>query len=398
MEDIRLNIEKLKKEIWIINKRKLPALQDQITALSGVDIGELNEIIVSHAMTLSNLSKQIDTLSKKQTSQEEEIKALKSSTTSLSQETSAINNSITQINATLTSISSTLDLHTTKLATIQTTLQNHSQSISKNEGDIKTNQANISSINTTLASHSLTLDNLQTQINTLTSQISQHTTDIENLTNSLSSISSRVQTLEEDMAGVKTRVGNLETQVEEQDSSLTSINSSITQINTTLTQTQTTANQALALAQEVKDSGTSGGTSSGGGSAPACLSGELLFDMRSEDENINHGFTSGLHAKDRLTLNFSAYRFLKIYTLFMTTVETQVIIDITNKKGSQFTATAWRGNDYLELIRIRIPATLKYVYFENYASICLDGISELITVGDTNTKNNYTIFRIEGIV
>lgn len=302
MQTIILSIEKLKKEIWAINKKKIPALQEQISCAGGVDTSEIYALLEEHQFKLNNLS---------------------SSLTSLETKIQTNTNGITSLN----------------------------NKVSENEGEISSIREEISQLQTSLSS-------LNSSLNELSLEVKSNATSITQNYNQISSCKDKLNTLEED-----------------------------------LSQTTQTSNDALALAQEVKNQVEGLGN---GGSSSASQS-VLIFDMRDSDENINLGYTSGLHKGDKLTLTLSEYRFLKVYATFSGSYESQIIIDLANKKGYYFTLPMWRGN-YLEFIRIRIPTNLKTFIFDSYVQISFESSPPSFTIADADTKASFVIYRMEGII
>ena len=160
-----------------------------------------------------------------------------------------------------------------------------------------------------------------------------------------------------------------------------------------------TANNALSLAQNLKtrvdNLNVSGGT--GGESSTACLSGVVLYDMRSTDASVNRGYTTGIQNRQKVTIDFTPYRYIKIFTVFGNAYEDQLFIDIRNKKAFTFTSHAWMSNYFLAFMRIRIPTALNFIMMENYGKVAFDGSGLPITLADEAEVSKFIIFRIEGI-
>ena len=385
METIFLNIEKLKKEVWAISKKKIPALEAQIEGLGGVDVSELTATLQAQQSALNNLSSSLDTLLASQSESQTKITALEGKTEKHDTDIATLTSSLKETNKTLDELSAVIESHTSSINTLSTSVANNTSAISANATNISANTDAISSLQTTLNSQSTTLTTFQDQLDTLSSNVSSNTSSLVSLTESLTALT--------------TRVDNLENQTNSLTDSITTINGEITTLETDVNAASATANNALSLAQNLKtrvdNLNVSGGT--GGESSTACLSGVVLYDMRSTDASVNRGYTTGIQNRQKVTIDFTPYRYIKIFTVFGNAYEDQLFIDIRNKKAFTFTSHAWMSNYFLAFMRIRIPTALNFIMMENYGKVAFDGSGLPITLADEAEVSKFIIFRIEGI-
>lgn len=409
METIILDIEKLKKEVWAIAKKKIPALQEQIEAISEVDMSELTASLQAQQTALNALETELDTLSKAQTTQAGKITALETKTTTHDNSISQLQSAVSEINTTLDELSDLVNTNTTNISNLSTSVTSHSSTIehlSSNasylenrldeaESTIRSHTTQISANTQNIASHSA-------HISTILSDVASHGTMISSLQSSVSTLSSKVTTNTNNISTLQTDLTSMSNQLQSAKTQLTnSVNTLNVQVVTLQNEQESisqTADEALTLAQSVRDAVDNLDTSGGGSSSDAaCLTGELLYDMRSSDETINHGKTTGIQSKEKLTIDLSSYRYVKIFTMFGTSTEDQLLIDIANKKGYIFSSIAWMNNYNLCTIKVRIPTNLSYVYFENFGLLTLSDTPPTFSVGDTDLKSSFIIYRIEGI-
>lgn len=436
----QLNIEKLKKEVWVINKKKIPALQEQINLIANADMGNIIDRLNAQQSALNSLSNSLDLLATKQETNAEKILSLENKTTNQDESIASITASITEINQTLSSLSTLLSSHTQQISSLNSkttanensieqiqgtltshteTLDSHDKSISSHEEDISSIQDTLSSYETiltshtgmlashaqtltthsnsisslqsssssheeTLATHTQQISSIQTQLETLSTSIAQNTTNISNLSNSLNDLTQRVDDLE-DYPGLF-------------NDSIADINSQISNLQSQQNTTTSTANSALALAQEVEEKvenlTLAGGTTSEGGTD---LGGDVLFDSRSTDETLNLGFSTGAKYQEHVEIDYSNYHYLRIFLLFGGSNEQQVLVDVENKKGFVYSVLAWTGTKYVSAIRLRLPTTRDYVSIDSLCRFIFDGESVPAYESTTSLQNSFYIYRIEGV-
>lgn len=386
METIFLNIEKLKKEVWAISKKKIPTLEAQIEGLGGVDVSELTATLQTQQTALNNLSSSLDSLSASQSESQTKITALESKAETHDADIETLKSSLKSTNKTLDELSDLVASHTTSINSLNTTMADNTSAISTNASNISANASAITSLQGTVSEQATSLSTLQSQVDTLSSNVSSNTSSLVSVTESLNALT--------------TRVNNLETGATNLSNSITTINGQISTIQSNAETTTATANQALTLAQSVKETvdnlDTSGGT--GGGTQAPCLNGVLIYDMRSTDESINCGYTTGLQYHNKVMVDLTPYRYLKIFTVFSNSYENQMLIDIKNKKGFLFTSVSWVTSTGLDFIRVRVPSTLNFVMLETYGEVLLDSIDLSLTIADPDKRASFIISRIEGIV
>lgn len=364
MQTFIQDIEKLKKEVWALSK-KTSALQSQVENLNSADVEEFLLTVQNHqnvldelSLKISNLEATVKTHGTKITSLEENSTSFQASIDELTSSLQEISNTTTELSNSLSTLSQTVSSHTQ-------TLQTHETSISNVQTKAQTNETNIASIQTDL-------DQLKTKVTATTATANLNKSNIDALED------------EDD---------HLQTQI-------TLNKTDIATLNTAHQTTATTANQAYALAQELKTTVEGLQTSGEGGSgSTAGLNGVVLYDMRSEDENVNKGYTTGIPTKTKVYFSaLSTYRFLKIYCILNGSYESQLIIDLQNRKGTSFTAIAWVSIYYLSFLRVKIPTSNEYISFDGFARFIFDGTTPIYSMNPENITSHYYIFRIEGIV
>lgn len=399
METIFLNIEKLKKEVWAISKKKIPALEAQIEGLGGVDVSELTATLQAQQTVLNNLSSSLDTLSASQSESQTKITALEGKTEKHDTDIATLTSSLKETNKTLDELSAVIASHTSSINTLSTSVANNTSAISTNATNISTNATNISANATNISANTDAISSLQTTLNSQSTTLTTFQDQLDTLSSNVSSNTSSLVTLTESLTALTTRVDNLENQTNSLTDSITTINGEITTLETDVNAASATANNALSLAQNLKtrvdNLNVSGGT--GGESSTACLSGVVLYDMRSTDASVNRGYTTGIQNRQKVTIDFTPYRYLKIFTVFGNAYEDQLFIDIRNKKAFTFTSHAWMSNYFLAFMRIRIPTALNFIMMENYGKVAFDGSGLPITLADEAEVSKFIIFRIEGI-
>lgn len=339
-----LNLEKIKKEIWVINKKKIPELQAQVNLISGDDASELVQNLNRQQEALDMLSTRLANLSTKQTEDENKIEVAEGKIVNLEGSIGDLSLAIDDINA--------------DLSTLSSIVEGQGSQITSNSQDITS---------------------LQNQINSLS-------VSITNNTNLLSNLSERIDNLENDNSNNKQSISELNTKFETLQSQQTT--------------TDATANEALALAQSLEQEMGNISTGDGSTGAGSSLSGaqiDVLYECTNSDESINLGYKTGLRYMQEAEIDYSCYRYIRVYIIFGGSNEFQIEINVQNKRGLVYPVCTWTGTKYISALRLRLPVNKDKIYIDNVCRFILDGETVPAYEVTDSIKNSFYIYRIDGI-
>lgn len=123
---------------------------------------------------------------------------------------------------------------------------------------------------------------------------------------------------------------------------------------------------------------------------------DVIYDMRSEDETINHGFTSGIVGGKYLTFDFSPYKKVRVFVTMMN-CDCQREIVLQNRNKYDFSFHAQSSSPQMMLYtRAQIPAALNRIALAAYSVWKFNSETGLTLEYDSSSEDFY-IYRIEGI-
>lgn len=126
----------------------------------------------------------------------------------------------------------------------------------------------------------------------------------------------------------------------------------------------------------------------------------LIYDMDSEDENVNRGFTSGMKGTNYIQLDFSQYKSIRIYARLYTSNCVQEI-PVKNRKVAQ-TAMVVTGSNPIIISSLNILFTieplLNRLQVGAYGKYTFSSAEGTFTLESGASNDNFYVYRIEGIV
>lgn len=126
----------------------------------------------------------------------------------------------------------------------------------------------------------------------------------------------------------------------------------------------------------------------------------LIYDMDSEDENVNRGFTSGMKGTNYIQLDFSQYKSIRIYARLYTSNCVQEI-PVKNRKVAQ-TAMVVTGSNPIIISSLNILFTieplLNSLQVGAYGKYTFSSETGTFTLESGASNDNFYVYRIEGIV
>ncbi len=233
------------------------------------------------------------------------------------------------------------------------------------------------------------IDILKNQLSQATSNIENVTTSITVIENNLQSLSETVNTISANIANIslsvetnsnsisliENKVGNLETITNENSSSISSLSNSISYLSDSISALQTEIESAKKEKMEV------------------------IYDMSSEDPEVNWGYTTGATGNCYFIMDFSKYHTLRVFArLYIGGAITE--IKVADRKVADVTMTAASAMPtsiyYLKLMLALGP---------NYNKLQISGYGKY----DFSTNGTFTmeagfkndmfyVYRIEGII
>lgn len=172
-------LEQLKKELWNIKNKVIPAIDPSSSSITQDDLDELAE-------ELSSISSQLS---------------------SLSSDVSDNATDIASIQSDISSISSSISSISSDLSTLGTQVGTNSSSISSMQSSISYHNSCLQSIDSRVGTLSLSVTALSTTVSSLESTVSSHTS-------SISTLSSNVSSLQSDVSSLQTQTNALEQEVQ----------------------------------------------------------------------------------------------------------------------------------------------------------------------------------------
>lgn len=125
----------------------------------------------------------------------------------------------------------------------------------------------------------------------------------------------------------------------------------------------------------------------------------VIYDMDSEDENVNRGFTSGMKGGDYLQMDFSQYKKIRIYARLYTS-DCVKEIPVKNRKAAQ-TAMVVTGSNPIIISSLNILFTieplLNRLQVGAYGKYTFSSAEGTFTLESGASNDNFYVYRIEGI-
>lgn len=193
------------------------------------------------------------------------------------------------------------------ISSLSARLQNVENSVSTNTTAIEENKNSINSLSATLTSLSSQLSEAKTQLSNTTSLVSTHSGQISSINTKISSLENQIAGMDNSAlrADVDKNTGDIfivATHVKENMGKISTLTTAVEELKTKL--------------KNIEEY-------------------DLLYDMDSTDENINHGFTSGIGGTKMLKFDMNSYKFVRVFALVN---NQQGILDlyIDNRKKTDY--------------------------------------------------------------
>lgn len=259
----------------------------------------------------------------------------------------------------LSGINATLSSHSSKLAGLEKTLDNVNSDLFACEENVKACQQNIAGFQAKIGQCEQGISSLSGQLSSLSSDIAQTQSDIAQAQSDIQGLKSRLSSCEEICSGYNADKSALETWKSGIESRL------------------------AALETE------------GGSSFVEKL--DVIYDNKSEDPEINRGFTNGMVGGDAISFNFSKYRKVRFYA---TMEKNDAIAEcyIANRRNNEVCLhTINLGLNKMMYLKVNFTAAADKLTV-NYAGWYLtDTSTGEITFTRDRGNVNYFIYRIEGV-
>ena len=390
--------EKLKKEMWYLNKVVIPKLKQNIEDLPSLDLSDIQN-------SLTNLEKSLTTL---QSNIDKNNQSISNNTTNISQIQKDIDDIISNY-SNLMAAHNGLAIHvnglenehnefSNKISSIEANISQITNSIStissisnQNVSDISTLKTDVSEIKTSNSNITSSIENLNTRITTLENNDISFTDDIDVLSYNYSNLLNSHN-------GLAFHVDDLEAEHEQFVNDISSLNENNTLLSNSLTNVSSISNQNSNEIETIKQDiqliksqleNLSGGSG---------LDYDVLYDMRSDDAAINHGVTSGAVGGTTLMIDLTPYRYLRVFG-YVNSYECQDFIKLTDRNRTDFTMMSIATNmKTLNFLKYAIPATMDRIQFSNFATYTYN--SAKLSFGSYElgkTNENFYAYRIEGI-
>lgn len=125
----------------------------------------------------------------------------------------------------------------------------------------------------------------------------------------------------------------------------------------------------------------------------------VIYNMDSEDENVNRGFTSGMKGTNYIQLDFSQYKSIRIYARVYSSNCVQEI-PVKNRKLTDITFFGAGSNPIiLSILKVlfTIEPSLNRLQIGAYAKYTFSSATGTFTLESGASNDNFYVYRIEGI-
>ncbi len=392
-EELQEKLSKLEKELWYLIKHTLPSLKDEI--LGGGNKGQLQE-----------LEKKITDCQNKVESLESEIQTIKTNLNSVESESSTLNENLQTLSGKVETNQNNITSLSEKVENSENNISNLTTKVSKNESDISTisnktnsNQANISAL-------SQKVETNETNISTISNKAVKHEEDIAFLNTAINGFDDRIKANADEITIIKGNVSSLSTSVGSINNTLSAYQTKLTNMTYDISDnhsqiqlqaadlqdhTESIRNNKLnieSLASRV--SAVENRPSSGGGRAI-----EVIYDMKSTDEAINKGFTTGIPTGNNVYWTDSEYDYIRIFAT-LNSLYSFIELPTANRPKNDFVMSSLSTNGktvhYLKGI---LYYSQKRVAISRGFTYTFDTTTNTIAFATDNPK--YLITRIEGV-
>lgn len=124
---------------------------------------------------------------------------------------------------------------------------------------------------------------------------------------------------------------------------------------------------------------------------------DVIYDMRSENEDINRTWTSGATYGKMIRVDFTAYTAIRVFAS-INGCEVQKVIKVAERKKSDFSVNAINSN-FNQVSYLRFSLALNGQAFQvgQYAIYSFDLNNNTFSVEKGSSKDTFFMYRLEGI-
>lgn len=389
MNTLNNDLETLKKEVWHLNRVVIPSIMSTLSTLtSGTDLVAMKSTLQEHQALLDEIATQLS--------------SCEEATSANAQTISTISSKVIQIESSITSMQEQLSSHSTSITNIEGNVSALQTDVSTLQTDVSTLQTNVSNLQTSLTSTQSDVSTLQTNVSTLQTQMGDVEEDIEFITElntnqsvSILKINNSISQINEDLGGVTTSIDSQGQSIEDISANITTLqedNSNLTSEVDALKTTVAILNNTISELQS-------------GGGASQCLASDILYDMDSTDEAINRGYTSGIHTGEEVPIDFTQYRFVRVYCYMMGGAQQHFFSIINRKAVDECVVNLFSTDKVIQFLRVRVSSTLQSFLVNRYVRFIFDtstntwtrSVGQSQTTSDDNHWAKFYVYRIEAI-
>lgn len=270
-----------------------------------------------------------------------------------------------------TTINSRVEALENTVKTLQTDLNTLSVEVDENNEGIVDISSHVAELGEKVEEIKTNVDNFSAEITALKE------TD-ELLSTSINEINDKIQTLQSTDAGIEQNVNYLGFEIANLIEKDNSIDSQISNLQTQIDELKT----------QIEEMGTAGG----GGEVV-----DVIYDMRSEDPNVNLGFTAGMVGSKYITPDLTPYKKLRIFA-DLKGAEAMAEMDLINRENTNTSLIAIGTTaKILYYLRTFVLSTLARFQVSAYGVWTYSSSTSTLAVEYGSTREDIFVFRIEGI-
>lgn len=365
-------VEKLEKELWFLIKFTLPKLKEDILSQAGGSTKEIEKI-------------------------QESISALQSGLDSLSSQAEQFNKDISGFRESISSLQTTVENNSASIQNAQTDIfgirgdiSNLSASVESNQTDISSLQTkvdgcekDITALNAGLDAAKLDITNSASQIDANAKAIEKNAEDISSLSTAAKETSAQVTQIGDDLTSAKQAIEGAQADISGLKTSVTK-NAADISSNSTLIESSSKDISSLTSRVESLEKKPSGGRTM-----------EVVYDMTSEDADINQGFTEGVGGGKSIYWK-NDYDYLRFYSS-LSNLSGILEVPVNNKRHSDVALQAIAANGKtLHFFKLMLNNPTKRISTSLGLTLTIN--SDGTTTVKAALNPDYYIYRVEGII
>ena len=370
-------------------------------------IGELAENDLGFDLDIENLRKdivrlddRIDNISSTGSDSgeieklQEQIDALGDADLQMSAKVINLQNQHNELSENFDRLNGNFDILTDAVATHNTQINTLTSDVSDLKNTNSTFQSQIDDlkqedveINEEINSINLEIAGLGSLISENAEKINENASSISNVRTILNEHGEQISLIQEVDEGQNNDIAQAQADISSLASETQSLSTTIDGVSQTVTENATTLASLQAEIQSLREQ-----IANAGGESV-----DVLYDMRSEDPEINKGYTEGIISGEIVTMDFTPYKKVRFFASLIAK-DCQKEVDIINRNYYDTTLMAADSTTKkVSYLRAIIPKAKNKLQVQVYGVWTFSNTDNTLTVDYGTGKTNIFIFRVEGI-